>query len=545
MTDTSQPSFSTDPRMRIGFVAVLLALTAWIFWPSFVEMERLWQQPDYSHGYLIPFLAAYLFIVRIPALVAARPEPSWLGLGLLLLALAVLLIGELSALFVITQNAFLITVWAMALTVWGVRGVKAIWASLAMLVFLVPLPVFVQYNLSSNLQFISTDLSAWVLRLLGIPVYVEGNVIDMGISKLQVVEACSGLRYLFPLMCFSFLCGYLYKGPLWHRWLIFLSSIPVTIVMNSIRIAVTGILYDNYGIGAGDTFMHFFEGWVIFVGCLAILFAEMMLLAKLQGRGLDKVLDVGLPSWSDIRPLGDTLKLSAPVLAVIPMLVLVLAASTAVAGRTEVVPERQSLYGFPLVIGDWRGREVPLSEQELDVLKLTDYVSANYQHEEGGFINFYVAYYESQRKGASVHSPRACLPGGGWEIQSSGVVRLPGVLPDGGDLPVNQIIIGMGESRQLVNYWFMQRGRNLTNEYLVKWYIFWDSLTKQRTDGAMVRVITPLPSEGGEEVATKSLEDFIRLVEPRLYYYVPQEVTPYQGAAAVTGALDKNPIPYQ
>lgn len=545
MAQTSPPSLETDRRMRRGFIVVLLALTAWLFWPSFVEMERLWQQPEYSHGYLIPFLAAYLFVMRIPALVAARPQPSWLGLGLLMLALAVLLIGELSALFVITQNAFLITVWALALTVWGVRGVKAIWASLAMLVFLVPLPVFLQYSLSSNLQFISTDLSAMVLRLLGIPVYVEGNVIDMGVSKLQVVEACSGLRYLFPLMCFSFLCGYLYRGPAWHRWLIFLSSIPVTIVMNSIRIAVTGILYDNYGIGAGDSFLHFFEGWVIFVGCLAILFGEMLLLAKLQGRSLDQALDVSPPAWSAITPLAGTLSLSAPVLAVIPMLVLVLIGSTAVAGRTEIVPERQSLYGFPLLIGDWRGREVPLSDQELDVLKLTDYVSANYQHPDRGMLNLYVAYYDSQRKGASVHSPRACLPGGGWQIRSSRVVTLPGVLPDGGDLAVNQLIIGMGNNRQLVNYWFMQRGRNLTNEYLVKWYIFWDSLTKRRTDGALVRLVAPLPAEGGEEEARASLEQFIRLVEPRLYYYVPQDVTPFQGTASAVRPLYKNTIPYQ
>jgi len=172
-------------------------------------------------------------------------------------------------------------VGALALVLLGVGGVWVIWASRAMLIFLVPLPVLIQYKLSSGLQFISTDIAAFVLRAVGVPVFVEGNIIDMGVAKLEVVEACSGLRYLFPLMSFGFLCGYIYRGPNWHRWLIFLTSVPVTIIMNSIRIAVTGVLYNAYGIGAGDTFLHYFEGWVIFLGCLLLLFALMVVLAKL------------------------------------------------------------------------------------------------------------------------------------------------------------------------------------------------------------------------------------------------------------------------
>jgi EpsI family protein len=123
-----------------------------------------------------------------------------------------------------------------------------------------------------------------------------------------------------------------------------------------------------------------------------------------------------------------------------------------------------------------------------------------------------------------VHSPRACLPGGGWQIMESRVVELPDVLPDGRPLPVNQLIIGMGERRQLVNYWFAQRGRNLTNEYLVKWYIFWDSLTRRRTDGALVRLVTPLGDPTGDDAARARLLEFTRLVHGRLAYYVPQDV---------------------
>lgn len=518
LTDTGRPG------LRAGFLLLVAALVGILFRDSFVEMQRLWEQPEYSHGYLIPFLAAYLFLTRIERLVASAPAPAWLGIGVLVFAMGVLLIGELSALFIIAQYAFLVTMWGLAFTLFGTRGTRAIWASLAMLVFLVPLPVLVQYKLSSGLQFISTDLAALVLRTLGVPVYVEGNVIDMGVSKLQVVEACSGLRYLFPLMTFGFLCGYIYRGPNWHRVVIFLSAIPVTIVMNSIRIAVTGILYNAYGIGAGDSFLHYFEGWVIFVGCLLFLFAEMVLLARLQGAGLDDVFDPQLPAMASVRALPSTVALRGPVLAIPVLLALALAATIALSGREEIIPERQSLVSFPLRLGEWEGTETAISREELDVLKLTDYISANYVNPaSSGVVNFYVAYYASQRKGASVHSPRACLPGGGWKITDSRVVAIPGVRPDGQDLQVNQLIISTGQARQLVNYWFMQRGRYLTNEYAVKWYIFWDSLTRRRTDGALVRLITPLPEQGGEAEASARLAEVIRLAEPRLYYHIPQE----------------------
>ncbi len=526
------------PGLRAGLFLLVVFLVGALFWDSFVEMERLWQQPEYSHGYLIPFLAAYLFLARAERLVESTPAPAWIGVAALVAALAVLMVGELSALFIIQQYAFLMAVWALALAFLGYRGVRAIWASLAMLVFLVPLPVLIQYKLSSGLQFISTDIAAFVLRAVGVPVFVEGNVIDMGVSKLQVVEACSGLRYLFPLMTFGFLCGYIYRGPNWHRWLIFLSAVPVTIIMNSIRIAVTGILFNTYGIGAGDTFLHFFEGWVIFVGCLIILFAEMVLLAKLQRRSLDDVFDPQLPSLATLRKLPGALRTSGPALAVVPVLGLALLMSVGLAGREEITPERQTLLNFPLTLGEWRGVETQISPEELDVLKLTDYITANYTHPSGNVANLYVAYYASQRKGASVHSPRACLPGGGWQILSSEVVKIPGVLPDGSDLPVNQLIIGSGEDRQLVNYWFMQRGRNLTNEYAVKWYIFWDSLTRQRTDGALVRLVTPLPESGGEEEAAQRLAELIRLAQPRLYYHIPQESAVASTATpGVPGAL--------
>ena len=139
-------------------------------------------------------------------------------------------------------------------------------------------------------------------------------------------------------------------------------------------------------------------------------------------------------------------------------------------------------------------------------------------------IELYIAYYDSQRKGASVHSPRACLPGGGWTIESFREKVIADVGPDGAPVKVNRVLITLGDSKQLVYYWFQQRGRNITNEYMVKWYIFWDSLTKNRTDGALVRLVTPVPASGDIAEADERMKEFVRQIDPMLAYYIPRDL---------------------
>jgi exosortase D (VPLPA-CTERM-specific) len=394
---------------------------------------------------------------------------------------------------------------------------------------LVPLPVFIQNNLSGDLQLISSQLGSSILRLMGVVVFLEGNVIDLGSYKLQVVEACAGLRYLFPLVSFGLLCAVLLRGPAWQRIVLLLSSAPIAIVMNSFRIAVTGLLVNRYGTEAAEGFQHYYEGWVIFTICLVLMFLEMGALAMLSGRKLDDVLDVELPTRASLQGLGALLRPNRKLGAAAALLAAGAVVSFGIADREELTPARTAFGSFPLAIGEWRGRAGELSKAELDTLKLTDYIMANYSRPDGATpVSLYVAYYASQRKGASIHSPKACLPGGGWVIESFGQFRVPGAgagqdVGAGAEagLTVNRSVVAMGDQRLLVYYWFSQRGRIITNEYLAKWYIFWDSLTRNRTDGALVRVITAVPDPNDLEAADRRLTDFVRAVEPRLYYYIP------------------------
>jgi EpsI family protein len=132
-----------------------------------------------------------------------------------------------------------------------------------------------------------------------------------------------------------------------------------------------------------------------------------------------------------------------------------------------------------------------------------------------------VAYYASQRKGESAHSPRSCIPGGGWEITDLSQRNLDGVAVAGQPLRVNRVLIQKGENKQLVYYWFQQRGRVITNEYLVKWYLFWDALTHNRTDGALVRLVTYIGPGQSVEQADRELSTFAARISSPLEQYVP------------------------
>jgi EpsI family protein len=232
--------------------------------------------------------------------------------------------------------------------------------------------------------------------------------------------------------------------------------------------------------------------------------------------GIDMPKDV--PADTEIKPREFPLSLGASL-----ALLLISAATVAVVDtRAEVIPDRASFATFPEQISGWTGRQGIIEDKYLEVLQLDDYVNINYINKDGGTVNFYTAYYSSQRAGVSAHSPRACIPGGGWKIQDLTQKRIDDVANTGDDLFVNRLVIKKGDYTQLVYYWFQQRGRNITNEYAVKWYLLWDALIRSRTDGALVRLTTGVHPGEDIRLADERIIDFIKQVEPLMDNYVPR-----------------------
>jgi exosortase D (VPLPA-CTERM-specific) len=507
------------------FVFFAVALLGVIFYVGIREMVIVWNtSEEFSYGYLIPFITLFLIWQKKNILQKIEFTGSWSGILVLILGLIFFYLGSLSAIKTVIQYALVITVVGVAISIMGWRGVKPILVPLLFLLFMIPLPFFFLNNLSSQLQLISSSLGVEVTRLFGVSVHLEGNVVDLGTFKLQVVEACSGLRYLFPLMSLSFICAYIYQGAFWKRALIFLSSIPITVFMNSFRIGVIGVLVEYRGIAQAQGFLHDFEGWAIFMACFGIILVEMWILAKVGGdkRALIDVFNLSFP-----EPLPENVeikkrKLPQQYIVAGVCLVATAISSQFLVNRAEAHPQRTNFVSFPLKLGDWQGKRDTIDKIYLDELKLNDYILADFAKDTTSAINLYVAYYASQRAGESAHSPRSCIPGGGWRIQSISPRTVEGVMVDGVPLTVNRLVIQKGDTKQLVYYWFQQRGRIITNEYLVKWYLFWDALTRNRTDGALVRLVTFIPPNGNIADADRQLTMFAEKIAGVLKDYIPE-----------------------
>jgi len=531
MSSVQSSRASFPDRSYVGlFVAASIIVAILGFWGSLAELVHRWNsQEEYSHGFLIPFVTGWLLWTRRDALRANFGQPSWIGPVLILFAIALLIIGELSAIYILAQIGFVIALTGVVLAIGGNALLRVSVVPIAFLLFAIPLPYFIDAVLTLRLQLISSQLGVFFIRLFGIPVYLDGNVIDLGNYKLQVVEACSGLRYLYPLLSLSFLAAYLFHAPIWQRVVVFLSSIPIAIGMNGFRIGLVGILVDRWGNQMAEGFLHFFEGWVIFIACAALLAAEMYLLALISGKSFLEVFYFPKIASKSTRLMPAGLGSGKPIVACLLMLGAGALATYFVSGRTEIIPDRTQFVAFPDRIGQWKGQTALLDTDTEKALHFDDYILSDYSQPDGKTVELYVAYYASQRKGESPHSPIVCLPGGGWAITK---LQEIGYDNTGEVQPLNRVVIEKGTTKQIVYYWFDERGRQIASEWWAKFYLLSDAIFKNRTDGALVRLITPvLPGETDSD-ADHRLQAFMQDAVPRLAGFLPADgVSPTKSAS--------------
>ena len=522
-------SAATEYVWRLSFGPILIAvavagLNLWLFWDGLRTMGSGWvDTPEYSYCLLIPPIAAFLVWQQKDQLEHIPFEGSWWGVALVLLGGGLLVLGQFATVYTLVQYAYLVTLYGLVLSFTGSRAFRLLAVPMLILAFMIPLPNFVFYNLSTQLQLVSSELGVWFMRLIGISVFVEGNVIDLGGYQLQVAEACDGLRYLFPMMTLAFLIAYFYKGSWWKRAVLFISSLPITVIMNSWRIGTIGFMVEHWGIGMAEGFLHEFQGWMVFMLSAGLLMAEMMLLNRIghETGSWRELFGVEFPAATPAGAVSRTRPLPRTFIAAASVLVLFVVVALVTPRPAEIALQRASFSEFPLHLGAFNGRTQPLEAVYLNQLRLDDYLLADFSDGTDSPVNLYIAYYQSQRKGDAVHSPRSCLPGGGWQLRNFDQRVLSGVRVDGRQLRVNRTIIELGPDRQLVYYWFQQRGRVITNEFAVKWYLFWDALTRHRTDGALVRLIVPINRASTEAAADRRLTDFAGRIAPLLTHYVP------------------------
>jgi exosortase D (VPLPA-CTERM-specific) len=510
-------------------------LFAIMYFPAYSWLVgKDWAREDYNYCYLVPLVVFYLIWGKKNQWSKEASDPSWGGLLVLLPGILLFWVGELAGeFFSIYISSWLVVAGLLWVHV-GWKKIKIMAFPLFVSLFLFPLPNFINTKLTFSLKLISSELGVRGIQLYGLPVYREGNIIDLGFTQLQVVDACSGLRYLIPLFLMGVLMSFFYRAAIWKKAIIVFSAIPLSIVTNSFRIALTAVLYQSIGPAAAEGFFHDFSGWVIFMVSFGVLLVEIWILGKILP-GPDEsffkktAVESAVGENSDRSEKGGPASetndsrafLTQPQFIIAAAVLAITVAVHSVVDFREKQPSSRPFSQFPVVVGGWEGKRQGIDQQILNVLQCSDYTNINYSKIDGQAVNLYVSYYESQRKGRSIHSPETCLPGSGWLFKQAGTVTIPLSGKTSSSLTVMRALMEKGDTRNLVYFWFNQRGRILTNAYEMKFYNLYDALIKKRTDGALVRIITPIASSEKIDDADKRLRLFLKDIIPTLDEFIP------------------------
>ncbi|WP_432472315.1 VPLPA-CTERM-specific exosortase XrtD [Amphritea sp. HPY] len=521
-------SVARDGNARLLTVPTVLLLLGFIlllFAESLVTLvNQWWDSEEYGHGLFMPFIGAYILWSKRDEISRLPMRSASSGIVFSFIGLSLYVAAVLADLESVKHYSFIIVLAGYVLFVGGWKLFKIALVPLALLLLVIPLPYLLISSLTAGLQLISSELGTWMIRAMGIPVFLEGNIIDMGAYKLQVVEACSGLRYLYPLASIALIVAYFLRSPLWFKALLILSTVPVTIVMNSLRIAVTGLLVNNFGVAAAEGFLHDFEGWAVFMAAFLLLLVEVWLYKLLfsSANSFFDLFDFGdaddSKASNDIRFLIPTIMI---VSFVIPVFLFGGLANYFAFNEQTVIPLREKFDSFPMRIG---GRNVNLSylEQDvLDILKADDYFLGSYRDSKADDeVNLYMVYYQQQKDGSALHSPKVCIPGGGWKVTDEDVVEF-NYRATGETKAANRVVIRKGEYTQLVYYWIEQKGISYTDEYVARASLISSAVFDKRSDGSLVRV-NVLVKDNDFEKADLKLQSFIRDMAVYLPSFLPR-----------------------
>ena len=276
--DVESPAISKNPwsLQNAHFAwgsAMIGVLILAVYWRVLAKLVTdWWQIPDFSHGFLVPVFAGYLVWAKRKALLKARLAPNWLGVATVALALAVLLVGVFGAELFLSRISLVLLLAGLVLCFGGWELLKELRFVLLVLLLAIPIPSIIFNEITLPLQILASKLASALLPIFGVPVLREGNVIELPAMKLEVAEACSGIRSLISLFTLAIFYGYFLEKSFARRAVLALASIPIAIAANGLRILGTGLCVQYWDPDKALGFFHEFSGWVMFLVSLACLF---------------------------------------------------------------------------------------------------------------------------------------------------------------------------------------------------------------------------------------------------------------------------------
>jgi exosortase len=269
-----------------GPVLLVCLMLALLYHGVAVKLVTDWYElPDFSHGFLIPFFAAFLLWDKRHQLRRTAIAPSWAGLWLVVLGLFTLLLGIFGADLFLQRLSFVLLAAGLVWTLLGSAMLHQVKFVLFVLLLAIPLPTILYNQITFPLQIVASKLASTLLPLAGVPVLREGNVIQLPAMQLEVAEACSGIRSLMSLFTVAVIYGYFLERGNWRRVVMALSSIPIAVAANGARIFGTGLCVQYWDPVKAMGFFHEFSGWLMFLVSLACLYLVHLAMRLALGEG--------------------------------------------------------------------------------------------------------------------------------------------------------------------------------------------------------------------------------------------------------------------
>ena len=260
-------------QFALGSTVICLLIAA-VYYHVLVKLVAdWWQSPDFSHGFLVPPFAAYLVWEKRKTLRGIKIAPCWSGIAVIALGLVVLLLGVYGSELFLSRVSLIILLAGLVLCFGGRKFLKELRFALLVLLLAIPIPAIVFNQITFPLQILASKLASTLLPLFNVPVLREGNVIELPLMKLEVAEACSGIRSLMSLFTLAVFYGYFLEKSNLRRVVLVLASIPIAIAANAVRILGTGLCVQYWDPDKALGFFHDFSGWVIFMVSLVCLYA--------------------------------------------------------------------------------------------------------------------------------------------------------------------------------------------------------------------------------------------------------------------------------
>jgi exosortase len=259
------------PRIQI---LTLLLLLLWLYHSILYRLVSQWgNDPNFSHGYFVPAFALYVLWHNRAKLKVITRAPSWTGLLPVVLGLVMLALGVLGIEIFTERVSLLVLLAGLIVLFRGWQFFRAVLFPWAFLILMIPLPSLIMQKVTFPLQLLASQLATVMLRAVGIAVNLQGNIINLPSTTLEVVEACSGIRSLLSLLTLAIIYGYLMEKRKWVRVALACSALPIAVFANGIRVFATGLLAQYWDPERIKGLFHEFQGWLIFVVSLLLLFA--------------------------------------------------------------------------------------------------------------------------------------------------------------------------------------------------------------------------------------------------------------------------------